>query len=399
MRAALLLSAAMLAASAAHAQTYDNSQYQGGDARATTHVDVGSADDVGATAVAAGAVATVTAEDSDIRIDNSQHTDGDVSAEANAVAWSAHGVAISSAAVSNGLTASNVNGSMDIDSDQRAHGNASASTRFTGGDASYASTSASASGNTAAVSSEYGDVLLRGYQESTGSVSASVEADHCCIAGQVVSGAVASANNIAASGNTTTSLSDITQRATGESVSARVDLYAGYATDASGNATANANSVTIDNQWGYVNSRIGQSSSANVAADSYVTLGGDFLGLGSAGAYGVGNQALVSNVGSDTVLDVTQDNTGDISANAAMVGEGGDALASAAAYGNTVTGSLCSYCDQDVPGLSAHNDQRNSGDVSASAAVNTQRDRSVAATATAIGNAATYSTQGPGDRP
>ena len=55
-----------------------------------------------------------------------------------------------------------------------------------------------------------------------------------------------------------------------------------------------------------------------MTANSYVTLGGDFLGFGSAGAYGVGNQAIVSNVGSDTVMDVTQDNAGDISANAAF---------------------------------------------------------------------------------
>ena len=47
---------------------------------------------------------------------------------------------------------------------------------------------------------------------------------------------------------------------------------------ASGNATANANAVTIDNQWGYVNARVAQSSSAQVNADSYVTIGGDFLG-------------------------------------------------------------------------------------------------------------------------
>ena len=40
------------------------------------------------------------------------------------------------------------------------------------------------------------------------------------------------------------------------SVTADVDLYAGYATDVSGNATANANAVTIDNQWGYVNARV-----------------------------------------------------------------------------------------------------------------------------------------------
>ena len=142
---------------------------------------------------------------------------------------------------------------------------------------------------------------------------------------------------------------------------------------------------------------IDQRATANVDASSYVTLGGDFLGFASSGAYGVGNQAIVSNVGSDTVMDVTQDNAGDISANAATAGEGGVmALASSAAYGNSVSGSLCAYCDTNVPSLQASADQTNSGDVRATATVNTPRAATVGATATAIGNAATYQVRGPG---
>ena len=90
----------------------------------------------------------------------------------------------------------------------------------------------------------------------------------------------------------------------------------------------------------------------------------------SAGAYGVGNQAIVANVGSDTVMDVTQYNAGDVSANAALAGDGGGmALASSAAYGNSVSGSLCAYCDDGNPTLTAANDQTNDGAVSARASV------------------------------
>ncbi len=100
-----------------------------------------------------------------------------------------------------------------------------------------------------------------------------------------------------------------------------------------------------------MNAAIEQNSTATVSADSYVTLGGDFTGFASAGAYGVGNQATVSNVGSDTVLDVSQSNGGDVYANAALVGDGGMALASSAAYGNHISGSVCTSCDLNVPSL------------------------------------------------
>jgi len=393
-RAALLLTAALIVATPALAQS--NTQYNNGNATAVTELDVGETNDAAATSVASGNAVSVVADDATATMLNDQHMDGDTTATTEATVWDADSnVAVASAAVANGATGVVVDSEVDVYSTQLAHGDASATTRFTGGDAENASTSASASGNVTALSAEYSDLRVIADQESTGSISANVEADHCCVAGQVVSGAVASANNMSIGGETSTILTDIRQTATGDSVSARVDLYAGYAYDASGNATANANSVAIDNQWGYVNARIDQDSTANVSADSYVTLGGDFVGFGSAGAYGVGNQAIVSNVGSDTVMDTVQANSGDISANAALAGSGGDALASSAAYGNSVTGSLCGYCDTNTPSLVAYNDQTNDGDVSSSARVIAPYARNAAASATAIGNAATYQVTGP----
>lgn len=396
MRAALFLSATLIV-TPAYAQRV-NDQYNDGDAAASVVVSTDDAGQVGATAVASGNVITAVSDDiEDAEMENVQHMDGATSASADVTAWYVEGaVAVTTAAVANGATGEIANGSADINSTQLAHGDASASTTTTTGNAGDVGASASASGNVAALSAEYADVRLISTQESTGAVSANVESDNCCVAGQVVSGAIASSNNMSIAGYTSTVLTHITQNASG-SATARSDLYAGYATDASGNATANANAVTLDNQWGYVNARITQDSSANVSADSYVTLGGDFLGFGSAGAYGVGNQALVTNVGSDTVVDTMQNNTGDISANAALAGEGGGmALASSAAYGNNVGVGLCSYCDTSNPSINATNYQSNGGDVSSSAVVISPRAGTVAATATAIGNAATYQSTGPG---
>ncbi len=318
MRAALLVSAALLVANPAFAQSVSNDQYQSGDANALTQVEAGYSGDVGATAVASGNVVSTAGDGHDSALASNQHMGGDTSATADAVVWDSYGaIAITSAAVGNGATATSANGSVDVNATQRNHGNASATTTFSGGTADDAATSASASGNVGAVSIQNGQARVISDQESIGAVNASTEADHCCVGGQVVSGSIASANNMSVGGETATVLTDTRQNAQG-SVSARTDLYSGYASDASGNATANGNAVTIDNQWGYVNARVDQRSSANVNADSYVTLGSDFVGFASAGAYGVGNQAIVSNVGSDTVMDAAQENSGDISANAAM---------------------------------------------------------------------------------
>ncbi len=396
-RAALLFTAALIAAPCALAQEYTLDQYQSGDVSAETTVDVGHARDVGATAVASGAVANGTHNDHDVYVENTQHMDGDTSASVDATVWHARGaIALNATALGNGGTSEAYGVNQDIRSEQLAHGDVDAAVRFTGSNAGDAGTSATASGNTGAISQEYGQTRFVGAQDSAGSISASVEADHCCVSGQVVSGAIASANNLSFGGDTATILTDTQQTASGD-VSARVDLYAGYATDASGNATANANAVTIDNRWGYVNARVAQNSSAAVSADSYVTIGGDFLGFGSAGAYGVGNQAVVSNVGSNTDINVTQNNSGDISANAAFSGEGGvSALASSAAYGNYVNASLCAYCDANVPSMTASNSQTNSGDVRSTATIVTPNAGTVATTSTAVGNAATYQTRGPG---
>jgi hypothetical protein len=194
-------------------------------------------------------------------------------------------------------------------------------------------------------------------------------------------------------------LTDTTQTARGQAVIAETDLYAGYAGDAVANSTANANALTIENEYGYLNSRVSQESTANVDARSYVTLGGDFVGFASAAAYGVGNQAMISNTTSDTVIDTAQWNGGDVLADAGLIadGSGDQALASAAAYGNVVTGALCgSDCSGDEAQLSATNHQVNNGAVRARATINVEHANTAAGSAVAIGNAATYQVSSPG---
>ncbi|MGD9982323.1 MAG: holdfast anchor protein HfaD [Hyphomonadaceae bacterium] len=395
----LFITTALASAPGAYAQS--NNQYNGDDAIAVTEVEAGWTHDAGATAVASGNVVNTTQRDNDTELTSTQHMDGDTSATADATVWTATGnVAITTAAVGNGGAAEIENGSSDIEAEQLAHGDANAATNFTGAYAATTGLSATASGNTAAVSAQNAELRLLMDQESTGSVSADISGDMGVVADQAVSGAIASANNLTVGGETATVLNATRQNATGASVDARSDIYVGEAGDVSGNATANANSVTIDNQWGYVNAAIEQNATSDVSAASYVTLSGEFTGFAAAGAYGVGNQTMASNVGSDMVLDVTQSNTGDVSADAALVaGDGGMALASSAAYGNSITGGLCNDCDLSGAGgptLTASSNQSNAGDVYSSSVIRSTGAVTVGATSTAIGNTATYQVRPPG---
>lgn len=396
MRAALFLSAALLATPVFAQQ---NDQYQGDDADAHTDVWIDEAYNVGATSVASGNVLTAVADDAQTPFDNTQHMDGDTTAHTDAEIGAAYGtVNVTAAVVANGATGVLTDSNVELNSTQLSHGDAAATVNHLGGFAGTGASSASAAGNVTSISAENSELRLISNQESTGSVIADVASDQY-ITGIAISGAVASANNFSVGSETATVLTDLRQSATGDVVEATVNLHADHSYEVLGNATANANAVTIDNQWGYVNARIDQGATSAVNAESIVTLGDDFAGFASSGAYGVGNQAIVSNIGSDTVFDVTQANSGDIYANAETLGGAGGeyALASSAAYGNAITGYVCGYCSSDVPSLQPTSSQVNNGAVRSSAAVRTMGSgsTSIGATSTAIGNAATYSVAGP----
>ena len=78
--------------------------------------------------------------------------------------------------------------------------------------------------------------------------------------------------------------------------------------------------------------------------------------------------------------------------------DGGMALASSAAYGNSINGALCTNCDAtgNVPSLTASSTQANDGNVYSTSTIRTTGANTIGATSTAIGNAATYSARPPG---
>ncbi len=394
MRAALLMSAMLVIAAPAYAQP-SQSQVQLRGAYSDVTVNVRRADDVGAAAVAGGNAVTKSGTGVPVNMVAVQRMEGDAGARASATIQGAADVAITSAAVANGATVMATDGNIDADITQFGHGAANAETNVNAGNVNSSGASSSASVNTTALAAENGDIRGNITQDSSGSVSATTNSAHRTVAGQAVAGAVASANNVSAAGSTTTMLMNVNQHSSGARVDANVSLSAARTSDAVGNATANANAASVDNAWGYLNATVRQDAASTVHAGSNVVIGG-FEGFASSSAYGVGNSMTASNIASDTVLDVVQNNRGDTGADAALAANGnGDALASSAAYGNSISGGLCAYCDNGQPGLTANSSQTNSGDVHASARIDADRARTVAASASAIGNTATYQVSGP----
>lgn len=397
-RAHILLAGAAIAAlvvfPATAQSSYSGAQVQLDDSFAGLSIEVDDADSVGGAAVAGGNSFSAASTHAGFSVDAAQYSEGRTDARADAQVWRAwDAVVIDATAANNGVTGSAQNGSMDIATGQEADGDTSARAQVTTGSAWVASSSASAGANVIALDAENGDITLNATQNARGNIEASVEADHCCVSTQTIASTIAGANTISASGSTTTMLAAANQISNGASVQARTDLYVGYAGDANGSAAASGNALTVANEWGYVNVAATQANASAVTAESYVTLGGDWLGYAAASAYGVGNAAAVSNIGSDTVIVTDQTNTGFVGSYAALAGDGAYGAVSSTAYGNLVTGGLCSTCSSE-PSLTAANYQSNSGRVESVATIRSGRAGAVMGSAAAIGNAASYSNSG-----
>ncbi len=290
----------------------------------------------------------------------------------------------------NSFSAAAYDRSLVVHGAQRSQGDARAQTSVQSGAAYAVNAEANASANIVSAAAESGDLTLVQGQSNSGSIEANVEADLCCVSDAATASASASGNVIATTGYTTTMLTATDQTNSGDGVTAHVDLYARSAAEASAQASASGNALTLDNQWGYVNAAARQDNRAGAIAEAYVTLGDAWLA--SAAAYGVGNSAVITNIGSDTVIDTQQSNSGFVGAYAASVNGYGDADGSATAYGNVVTAALCNSCGEAA--LSASNAQVNDGRVESVVTLRARRGGVVTGNANAIGNAAAYSVTG-----
>ena len=112
-------------------------------------------------------------------------------------------------------------------------------------------------------------------------------------------------------------------------------------------------------------------------------------------AYGAGNASQVNNVGAELVLDNLQTNSGGgVEATASFQGNDGyDAVTTATAMGNAVTGYVCARCNGR---MTVTNNQTNSADIGAKSSTTiTSSGRQVTGVSTAIGNNASFNVSAP----
>lgn len=388
------VAAAALFTGAAFAQsTVDNTQDQTNDVLGQFTLDVVTAQSVAATAAAGGNIASVSTQHQGVVANNEQTMQGASTARATATFGNVTGSAVTTTyGFGNGFSAAAEEGSVSVSSSQSTGANAhvnsvATSTGYLNGPDAVSSTGATAAANIANVGASNGDVTAALTQTSRADVNATAEGNLSACCGSASAGAVASANNINTFGSTSTHIADTTQTSSGDSVTATSDLYvSNSAGNIVGAATANGNATTSVNEWGYLQVNAQQDNASEVTAQSWVT--GDSWNAASSSAYGVGNIAVASNIGSDTRASFDQTNSGDVRGWSSVQGSGGVGVATATAIGNANTGFLCTTCGNGS--LYGTSSQSNSGAVEAVGSISMPNSSTAVGAANAFGNASTF---------
>ncbi|MEQ8406066.1 MAG: holdfast anchor protein HfaD [Oceanicaulis sp.] len=212
-------------------------------------------------------------------------------------------------------------------------------------------------------------------------------------------GAQAAGNSLTAGGWEGNPVADLDQSQSG-TVDAITQAEIGTA-DYGGVAASSAagNTVTMANDYGYAHAQGRQTNSGAVRATTSLNIADFGAGLVAGSANAVGNSSLVSNIGADAYTGLAQTNTGPVTAQvnfaggAGGVGADSGAALSASAIGNAQSAYICSECPVS---LNASINQVNSGPVSAGVnASHTGFVNALTGSATAVGNAATFSSRAP----
>ena len=158
-------------------------------------------------------------------------------------------------------------------------------------------------------------------------------------------------------------------------------------------ASANGNSAWMQNENGYAHMQGSQDNAGQVDAEASADIADFDIDLVSLSAEGVGNSALISNIGADAYMGLDQTNNGVVNATTTFTGgAGGVALASATAFGNAATTYVCSECDVTAYG---NMNQTNNSTINANVTGHMTSGSLLSGTATAIGNSATFQSINP----
>ena len=335
-----------------------------------------------------------------VDIDVEQRLEGNVAAT-NQILGGSTGLTVGqTTAYGNSATGGTWSGDTVYRAEQISNGDVAADTRVDIQNTGTIATGTTAIANVSVPTDEYGTNSAFQTQESNGSVRATTDADLCCDGYSASFATTAGANAMSSTGSTSTNVNGAVQTsAAGETVSASGDVYMGYGHNVLAATTAFGNSASQQNEWGYATlgqegGEVQQDNGSAIDAQTYVTLD-QWTGYATASAYGVGNTASTSNVGSDTGLYANQNNTGSVYSEASLTGtapDNGSGIVTSTSIGNAATATLCNICGEAA--VYGQTTQVNAGSIIARGTATVGQTGSVFGAATAVGNSATYQSNG-----
>lgn len=244
-------------------------------------------------------------------------------------------------------------------------------------------------GNTQSLGVSYGTAGLRVNQSNAAQVTSDGGGVYGVVWGKAKYDAATIANNVSYNGDSGSGAAiAVWQNNTATLGQATQFTAFGQVQDGQTTATITGNNVSAVNNGFVLDANIQQTNQAYQRAQAWTSAYN--FGAVAATASGVGNSALVGDIGGEVVIDATQINeVGGVEAEAQTVGQDGyDGQATATATGNAITGYACADCNGR---MTVNASQTNSADVGASATTTMNGSvRSATGVATAVGNTATY---------
>jgi hypothetical protein len=394
--AAIALFPAM--ASAQHgAYNVLNGQVQLNDVMGVLNVQMGDANGIAGTSAAVGNNMAAKTVERNMNVDSNQTLDGNVNALSNISTGSARGTTLSTAVAGGNIAqvegccaSTTAKVSQVVVYGKSIDANSIVRT----GSADAIVSAAQSTGNTFASWTANGFTNGNVGQYNSAKISANSLVEACCNNDSVTSGAVAAANSARWGGESATIYANVEQKNYADvTATSRVGILS--ATNVTSAAAAAGNLAEIQNKWGYAQLDGYQENNNAIGSASAVHLG-NWGGHAVSGANSIGNSALVSNLGSDVTMSMTQHNNGNISSFASLEGNssrGGVGVVSAMATGNAITGYACASCGSPSVKVEGYTNQTNYGSVTAIANVGVGTAGFISANATAIGNSATFIAQ------
>jgi hypothetical protein len=396
--AALALIPAVASAQHAPANVL-NGQVQLNDVMSYVNVQMGEANGITGTNLAAGNNMAAKSVQQDMTVVSLQELDGNVAANTYINAGSARGLTLSTA-VAHGNAAqvegccANTNTAVTQFAYGEGNRSISANSVIKAGSSDTIVSATQATANTFGSWTANGSTTGYAGQFNAATVNSNSIVEACCNNDSVTSGAVAAANSARWAGESATIFAAVDQKNYADA-----NAHSGVAIHSGTNVTSAAasagNLAEIQNKWGYAQLDGFQGNQGNINASSVVQLG-DWGGFAVSGANAIGNSALVSNLGSDVGVNMMQNNFGNVTGFAMLEGNssrGGVGVVSSMATGNAITGYACASCGSPSVKVEGYTSQMNTGNVTAATYVGVGTAGPITANATAVGNTATFIAQ------